>query len=193
MKLWCLVIVLGLLTACSSSPERQIQYYSLSLSSSPVDQPLSIGRPVVRLMPVQLASPLDQSNVQTQQGPHRVHAAHWHQWSSDPGQMLTRRLVVELTSARSDLWIQDGSQQWPSNDNVPRLVLDLDHFQGDNSGNAVLAGQWRLYGTDNKLVAGARFGSSEPLTESGYPALVAALDSLVSRMAGSIARALPAP
>ena len=71
--------------------------------------------------------------------------------------------------------------------------MQVNHFQGQFSGDALAEGQWQLLDGSGQLLKQRRFSVLEPLQDDGYPALVRALGRAWDSQADALAAELSQP
>jgi len=108
-----------------------------------------------------------------------VRKARYHLWAESLDTGIARYLEQAFAQA-----LEEGEGS--------RLVLSIDRFHGDESGEVVLRGSWRWAGEQAGAASArpgrvGRFALKEGLEEPGYAALVAAHGRLLRRLAERIA------
>jgi uncharacterized protein len=182
--------LLLVVAACSGSPPTQ--FYTLSGMQLP---PGGANAPntVVGVGPVTLPEYLDRPQIVTRASGNRVVLASFHSWVEPVDSMFTRVLVGNLSS----LLATDNVVVLPQRRPLPldyQVEVDVDRFDADRSGRAVLDARWRVYGKDGEeLIGEGRSTIVEPTAEpADYEAIVAgmskALAGLSSAIAGTIER-----
>ncbi|WP_105180305.1 PqiC family protein [Pseudoalteromonas sp. T1lg21] len=182
-KLCASVASVLLLSACSQTSFSTIEYYQFSQPIVAMQRLAENTQTQLRINTVQLRGALNNRGIAMVLENNRVNAANYHLWSESPDLMLTasahQQLYTEL-----DNWmvikglpvITDLDQQ-----SFYELEYELHHFNGDEQGNANIAGLWRLYYTNpesgRKLKAVNYFNELTPLQDSDYEGLVATLES----------------
>jgi len=184
MKILVLPFIL-LLAACSGNPTPTSFY----LLRSDVDlesrelQPSSqygLGR-------LEIASYIDQGNLVLETIDGEIHLARNHRWAESLGDSLRYFMVIEISQAagRDILFDAAANRPW-------RIDIGVNQLHGNNRGEAVLVGFWRLRGEVETRTF--QFSDSESLSTDGYAALAEAQKRLLRKMARAIAASLdPAP
>jgi len=177
--------VLLLLPACAESPPTQ--FYTLSGMQLP---PAGTNAPktVVGVGPVTLPEYLDRPQIVTRASGNRVVLASFHSWVEPVDSMFTRVLVGNLSS----LLATDNVVTLPQRRPLPldyQVEVDVDRFDGDLSGRAVLDARWRVFGKDGeRLIREGRSTIIEPAAApDSYEALVAAMSQALAQMSRDIA------
>lgn len=77
------------------------------------------------------------------------------------------------------------------------INLNFVRFEGDAAGNSVAAGEWTISASNGQAVANCRFQRKEPLAETGFDALAAAMSwnlaAVSADLAGALNQLSPAP
>ncbi len=178
------LVLLGL-AGCSESPPTH--FYTLSGMQLP---PAGMNAPktVVGVGPVTLPEYLDRPQIVTRASGNRVVLASFHSWVEPVDSMFTRVLVGNLSS----LLATDNVVTMPQRRPLPldyQVAVDVDRFDADQSGRAVLDARWRVFGADgNALIGEGRSTIVEPPAEAGsYDAIVAAMSRALAGMSSAIA------
>ncbi len=182
-KIFALLSCVLLLTACSQSTFSTIEYYQFSQPIVAKQRLAENTQAQLRINTVQLRGALNNRGIAMVLNNNKINAANYHLWSESPDLMLTasahQTLYTEL-----DRWlvikglpvITDIDQQ-----SFYELEYELHHFNGDEQGNANIAGLWRLYYTNpetgRKLKAVNYFNELTALQANDYEGLVATLES----------------
>jgi uncharacterized lipoprotein YmbA len=176
--------LLLVLAACSSAPT---QFYTLSGMQLPPGNPNTSGT-VVGVGPVTLPDYLDRPQIVTRASGNRVTLASFDSWIEPVDSMFTRILVGNLSS----LLATDNVVTLPQRRPLPldyQVEVDVDRFDGDLTGRAVLDARWRVFGRDGEqLIREGRSTIVEPAVSPGsYEALVAAMSQALAQMSRDIA------
>ncbi|WP_251978207.1 PqiC family protein [Salinicola avicenniae] len=184
----CLLAIAGslVLTGCAGSTSTASRY-TLPEPSAALAQ--TDANPTVRqlqVMPVDVASYLDQEGIVMQLSDIELTTANQNLWAEDLGNQLSRRLRQTLAMFLPETTILGPGA--PATDAL-RLAVDVDQFQGRYDGQAVISGEWQLQ-QGNRLVEQRHFAVLEPLEDDGYPALVRALGQAWERLGATIGEAV---
>lgn len=180
-----LLVVAG----CSESPPTE--FYTLSGMQLPPGRS-SAPSTVVGVGPVTLPDYLDRPQIVTRASGNRVVLASFHSWVEPVDSMFTRVLVGNLSS----LLATDNVVSLPQRRPLPldyQVEVDVDRFDADRSGRAVLDARWRVFGKDGTdLIGEGRSTIIEPTAEpsagpASYEAIVAAMSKALGRMSSAIA------
>jgi uncharacterized protein len=172
-------------TSCSESPPTQ--FYTLSGMQLPPGG-LNAPRTAVGVGPVILPDYLDRPQIVTRASGNRVVLASFHSWVEPVDSMFTRILVGNLSS----LLATDNVVTVPQRRPLPldyQVEVDVDRFDADQNGRAVLDARWRVFGKDgDSLIGEGRSTIVETAAEPGsYEAIVAAMSNALARMSSTIA------
>ncbi|AXV67211.1 MULTISPECIES: PqiC family protein [Pseudoalteromonas] len=172
-----------LLVGCSQTSFSTIEYYQFSQPIVAMKRSSDNTHVQLRVNTVQLRGALNNRGIAMVLDNNRVNAANYHLWSESPDLMLTasahQQLYTQLTNwmvIKGLPVITDVDQQ-----RYYELEYELHHFNGDEKGNANIAGLWRLYyttpETGRKIKAVNYFNELTPLHDNDYEGLVATLET----------------
>ncbi|MGO2011756.1 MAG: PqiC family protein [Pseudoalteromonas sp.] len=178
-----LVIIssLVLLTACSQSLNAPIEYYQFEQPISTASRSAEDTRYQLRLSTVDLRGALNNRGIAIKMENNQVNAANYHLWSEAPDKMLSASAHYSLFTALPDWMVVKGLPVVTDKEQQSyyELEYELHQFNGDNKGNAIIAGLWRLYQTTpeqgRSLQTLHYFNETTPLVEDGYEGLVTTL------------------
>tara|TARA_Y100000782_G_C10188868_1_gene268951 strand:+ start:4932 stop:5432 length:501 start_codon:yes stop_codon:yes gene_type:complete len=137
----------------------------------------------LRVNTVQLRGSLNNRGIAMVLDNNRINAANYHLWSESPDLMLTASAHQALYTKLKDWMVIKGLPVITDIDQQTyyELEYELHHFNGDQNGNANIAGLWRLYYTTpesgRQLKAINYFNKLTPLEEDDYQGLVITLES----------------
>jgi uncharacterized lipoprotein YmbA len=185
MKAGILTLVLLMLTACSSTPER-VNYYVLSNQSSEWQSTeLSASQSlIVTLSKLSLAKYLSQPNLALLEREHEINYANKHVWAEPLDSSFAKALVDDFNRLDSVRLLLAGDPNAGGSD--LSLQIRIDHFLPTDSGNVVLIGDYWLLKKGEVLVSKS-FSLSEPLDKDGYAHSVAIQRQLVNELAKNLA------
>jgi uncharacterized lipoprotein YmbA len=180
--------VLLVVAGCSQSPPTE--FYTLSSMQLPPGG-LSTPKTVVGVGPVTLPDYLDRPQIVTRASGNRVMLAAFHSWVEPVDGMFTRVLVQNL----STLLASDNVVTVPQRRAVPldyQVEVDVDRFDADATGRAVLDARWRVFGKGGEqLIEEGRSTIVEPAVGPDvYEAIVASMSNALGEMSRAIARVI---
>ncbi|MGI2261529.1 PqiC family protein [Shewanella sp. GXUN23E] len=193
MKYPASVLLTLLLTACSSAPQPT-QYYLLKPQADTVATAYVAGKPLLIMAPVTMDSLLTQGGILYKTSDNEAVVAKQNLWAQSPDSQLTNRIVTGLRASQQHYWPVTNMPELATTQ-APTLLVDVQAFNGDYRGEAILSGEWSLIGADGRLLDSHPFSYREPLASEGYSALVDALstasDKLITDLARKLARGYP--
>ena len=189
-----LVIGLFFLNGCLGKSQAP-RFYALSpitedkvmaKSDTPArDASIGIG-------PIKLADYLDQSKIVTQTGDNRLVKAEFDLWAGALKDNLTNVLAenIGLLLPTEQIYIYPWRLSEPMD---YQIILDVVRFDGDLGKDAWLVARWSIVGgKDKELLAVSRSSIREPVTGSGYDALVTAQSRALAKLSHEIVEAIHA-
>lgn len=186
-KIFALSLAVSLALACSS-PAPEPTYYLMragaSAASGRVNAPVRVGLGRLIVAPYLLSS----RGVVVETAPGVVRAARQHQWAEPLDAGLRWFLRAEIARAFGD---EIGGGLIDREDWDYTIDVYVARFHGTMSGTALLEGAYVIRSADaSEELREYLFSESQPLSEEGYAALVAAEQSLASELGASIASSL---
>jgi uncharacterized lipoprotein YmbA len=184
------VVVLGLLMlliGCStqmSEPAYYLMRGEVPETNARMDGRIRVGIGRLLVAPYLLSS----QGIVVEAAPGEVRAAHLHQWAEPLDAGLRWYLSAEIAKELGD---QVGGGLTDHGNWDYTIDVYVARFHGTMSGDAVLDATYVI-----RAKAGSeeqreyRFSKSQPQSDEGYAALVAAEQSLIKELAASIAQAL---
>lgn len=171
------------LTSCATS--RQSHYALKANGPAPSTQGIGIG-----VGPVDLAEYIDRPNLVVEESPRHFQAASHHRWAGDlESQIATTtasNLGRRLNTGNVHTYPWHGHHQTRY-----QVTLNIRQFHSSADGYAVIETGWRVYSLpDHQLLTSRTFTDREALAKDGYPALIEAQSTLLSRLADEIAKTL---
>lgn len=148
------------------------------------------NRLAVVVAPVRIAEHLDNEGIVMQLNDIEVYQAREHLWAEGIGQQLQQQLQQRLALALPNAQIISKGQPLSSGLPVRELRLQVQRFQGQQSGDALAEGQWQLLDGSGQLLTQRSFSVTAPLADNGYPALVRALGQAWQQQADVLAKEL---
>jgi hypothetical protein len=189
-----LVMGLLLLDGClgKSQPPR---FYTLSpitedAAMAKNDTPAHDTR--IGIGPIKLADYLDQSRLVTRTGDNRLEKAEFDLWAGAFKDNLTNVLAenIGLLVPTERIYIYPWRLSEPMDYQV---ILDVVRFDGDLEKDAWLVARWNIVGgKDKELLEVGRSSIREPVTGSGYDALVTAQSRALAKLSHEIVEAIHA-
>ncbi|RZF90369.1 membrane integrity-associated transporter subunit PqiC [Pseudoalteromonas sp. CO302Y] len=182
-KLIAFVSSLFVLSACSQTSFSTMQYYQFSQPITAMKRLSDGTQAQLRVNTVQLRGSLNNRGIAMVLDNNRINAANYHLWNESPDLMLTASAHQTLYTKLENWMVIKGLPVITDIDQQTyyELEYELHHFNGDQNGNANIAGLWRLYYTTpesgRQLKAINYFNEITPLDEDGYEGLVMTLES----------------
>lgn len=182
-KLIAFVSSLFVLSACSQTSFSTMQYYQFSQPITAMKRLSDETQAQLRVNTVQLRGSLNNRGIAMVLDNNRINAANYHFWNESPDLMLTSSAHQTLYTKLENWMVIKGLPVITDIDQQTyyELEYELHHFNGDQNGNANIAGLWRLYYTTpesgRQLKAINYFNEITPLDEDGYEGLVMTLES----------------
>ena len=183
-----LTAMVFLLSACSSAPMPTTSYLLAPLTPGAALD-FTASTPVIVLAPISVDSLLENQGIVYQTSPTETVVARQHVWAEGLSTQLANRLLQGLRQNQGDYWVVHSNPQI----NTPAastLLVSFSQFNGSYQGNAVISGEWTLLNNQGELLQSQPFSYQEPLTSSGYPALVDALSKATDRLTVALSQAL---
>lgn len=165
MKRIFVLLILLSFTACTKPPSTVV-YYQLAAIANVEAKPALTDE--IYLAPIQVAPYLNGSGLVVQQSAVAFAVSRQHLWVDALQQQLQRQLT--------EYWLKRFPEQRLLQQPVSgrsSIQLEIDRFYADASGMAQLSGHYRFSNADGEHIKAFQF--RVPLTEDGYPAMVAAL------------------
>lgn len=147
-------------------------------------------RLAVIVAPLRIAEHLDNEGIVMQLNDIEVYQAREHLWAEGIGQQLQQQLQQRLALALPNAQIVSKGQPSIAGIPVRELRLQVNRFQGQQSGDALAEGQWQLLDGSGQLLKQRSFSVTAPLADNGYPALVRALGQAWQQQADVLAKEL---
>jgi uncharacterized lipoprotein YmbA len=185
MRLACSLFLLTMLAACSGSAVEP-NYYLLRTDQAQQSRALAPDTNYA-LGNVVIAPYIDQQGLVLETSAGQMRAARSHLWAEPMFESIRAFLIVEISQER-------GRDIYPSrlNRDATNIDVRIDQLHGTHDGEARLVAYWWLH--KNTVVQSShQFAETLRLSEDGYAALADAERRLLSDLAHSIARSLPAP
>ena len=178
MKVASLLLVV-LLAACASQTIEPSYYllrsnHDLQSRELNPSEKYSMGK-------VEIAAYLDQPGLLMETASGEMRPARHNLWAEPMYEAIRNFLLVEVAQAK-------GEDILPYRLNKSATVIDVrvDQLHGTYDGKAKLVAYWWLR-RDGEVIATYQFAESQTLTTDGYGALVAAQETLLTKLAKQIA------
>lgn len=186
-RLLASLLMLGLLTACGSSPN--VQYYALS----PVDQADTQARlaAAIGLARVQLPEYLNRNAIVRRLDDHRLHLSATHAWAEPLADAVPRVLAARLREAlpQHPLLIAPWDRRQAP---ALRVSIRIDRLDAGTD-DVVLSAGWQIHGRDGGAALDRQQVFRVSLADSNYGTLVAAHDVALAQLATAVAADLTNP
>jgi len=178
---------LSLLAAgCAGTPATRFYLLSTSLGA-----PVEVSSPLlIAVGPVSIPDYVDRQEIVTRGGANAVERAAYHQWAGSLGDMLPRVLIEDVGARLSgDRMVAFPAVENPNFDY--RVAVDVNRFDVDESGQAVLSCGWQIYDrAGKKAVLASESSVRAQAPGPSYEERVAALSQAVGLLADDLARAV---
>ena len=189
-----LVIGLFFLDGCLGKSQSP-RFYTLSpitedKAMAKSDTPASDTH--IGIGPIKLADYLDQSKLVTRTGDNRLVKAEFDLWAGALKDDLTNVLAenIGLLLPTERIYIYPWRLSEPMD---YQIILDVVRFDGDLGKDAWLVARWSIVGgKDKELLAVSRSSIREPLSGTGYEALVTAQSRALAKLSHEIVAAIHA-
>ena len=185
-------LALSGLAGCASSASAPTTYMLPASQQELTASQQYSQRLAVVVAPIRIASHLDNEGIVMQLNDIEVYQARQHLWAEGIGQQLQQQLQQRLSVALPNAQVVSQGQPVSSGMAVRELRLQVNRFQGQQSGDALAEGQWQLLDGSGQLLTQRRFSVTAPLADNGYPALVRALALAWQQQADALATELSA-
>ena len=191
---FAIVLALGaVLAGCAVSDTSK--YYALGTLSEAGEgrRPATGTGPTVGVGPVIIPGYLDRPQLVTRDAKGELEIWPYHRWaeSLDLGiaATLVDALSARLGSDRIAVFPWRGVLARSLDYQVPMAIA---RFEGADGKAVTLDARWRVLTRDGKEVAFKRTTLTEPITETGFPGVVAAMNRSIVRLAADIGDAIQA-
>ena len=187
-----LAIVIFTLNGCLGKSQSP-RFYALnpmSENEAKVKNDTPARDAIIGIGPIKLADYLDQSKLVTRTDDNRMVKAEFDLWAGSFKDNLTNVLAENI----GFLVPTEHIYIYPWRQSVPvdyQIVLDVVRFDGELGKDAWLVARWSLLSGENKaLLTVNRSSIQEPVTGSGYAAMVAAQSRALAKISREIVDAL---
>ena len=184
------VILLGLLTACASSP--QPRYYTLATPITSGESAANSKAPYkVAVGPVTLPEIVDRPHLVVRSGANQVVIAEQHRWAEPLKSELPHVIAANLSRELGGAWVTN-SRQRASVDADYRVLIDVQRFDSVLGEAVTVEALWVIRASAGGEARRGRSLARESVNGSGYDALVAAHERALATISHDIADALRA-
>lgn len=188
-RTYVLLLLAPILVACSS-PSSPDHYYLLSALSQPSAN-ASGQAPVIGVGPVTIPSHLDRSVIVTRSSANRLEVNTGHRWAEPLEENINRVLMDNLDRTGKASRLERFP--WTSRDGVNlQVVVDIDRFERQSDGNAVLVARWKLIEFESgAIIHSARYSKISKPVDMTIENTVVAMSTLLLDMSSEIAGYIP--
>ena len=169
------------------------RYYALATPQAPdaAQRPAAESGLTIGVGPVVVPGYLDRPHVVTRDASNGLEIWSYHRWA-EPLDLGIAQALAEALAARVPV---DRVAVFPWRGTLARVidyqvVVAVARFEGSPGRTVNLDARWRLLGRDGKELAFKRTTLTEPASADGFPALVAAMNRSISRLAHDIGEAI---
>jgi uncharacterized lipoprotein YmbA len=191
MRILLFIVLAIVSTGCAVSDTTR--YYALVSSPTPdvAPRPAAESGPTIGVGPVVVPGYLDRPHVVTRDASDGLEIWSYHRWAEplDLGiaQALAEALAASVPADRIAVYPWRGA--------LTRILdyqvaVSVARFEGSRAHGVTLDARWRLLSRDGKELAFKRTTLTEPVPGDGFPALVAAMNRSISRLAQDIGEAI---
>lgn len=189
------VVALGgsILGGCIGGKSKDSKFYVLSPfpDSKTGKQAAAFESDVaVGIGPIDLPQYLNRPEIVTRASPNQLDLAEFDRWADSLRQNFSRTLTENLSFLLSTHHVA----VFPWDGATPidyQVEVEVNRFEGDADGNAVLTARWSIFGKDGReLLVRKRSHFSEPAGAGDYEALVSAMSRTLANLSREIATAI---
>ncbi|MBY7892429.1 ABC-type transport auxiliary lipoprotein family protein [Vibrio sp. LQ2] len=187
MRYVVILLLVILFSGCSSTNEHTVQFYLLPSTENhySADVKQSSELPLLSVNEVELADYLNSKGIVYRQSSTQIIQAKQNLWADNIKQQITKRLIDDLRAQETSYWPIASA---PNTMASAHLLVSLNKFNGAYTGNAELAGEWKLFSSEGKQTSAQAFSIEVPLERDGYQALIFALSDALTRLSQEIAQ-----
>jgi uncharacterized protein len=184
-NLLLLVIALTGLWGCGTSPSSR--FYTLSASDVSRQYP-SLKGVDVAIDRITIPETVDRPQIVTTLDANRVSIDDFARWAAPLKGQISRALAEDFALAFPASSVSAYPER--ADDNAIRVVIDIREFESPKTGDVSLTAIWSIHRPGNGKVMNGRSVIREPLSGSGYEALVSAQSRALASLASEIATAI---
>jgi uncharacterized lipoprotein YmbA len=191
MNVRVIAIAILLLSGCAGKaiPERELY---LLRADAPNQFSEARTHANIGLGAVRVASYIDQPGLVMETATGSMNAARYNEWAEPLRESLRTLLANEIAAAAGQPVRPRsyGETNWKRH--TRRLIdISIEQLHGTADGDALLVAYWAVIDPEERTILSEhQFSDRQPLTVSGYPALVEAQKRLLSDLASEIAGSL---
>lgn len=181
-----LLLTLGLLAGCSSTPQ-QLNYYFLTPSGEAIETDKAASSQeasIVLLEEIRLADYLNQSSLTMQLNDYQLYYARQHIWAEPLQSSISKALLNDLNRQRDLRFI--GLREPSGAEPAFRLSVQIDHFVATDNAEVIASGKYWLANGDGQLLLDNSFALERSLQRDGYLHAVEQLRGLLAELAQQI-------
>lgn len=191
MRIILLVVLVLVAAGCAVSDTTR--YYALASPPAPdqAQRPAAESGLTIGVGPVVVPGYLDRPHVVTRDRADGLEIWSYHRWAEP----LDLGIAQALAEALAERVPADRVAVFPWRGTLARtldyqVVVAVARFEGSPGRSVTLDARWRLLSRDGKELAFKRTTLTEPAPGDGFPALVAAMNRSISRLAQDVGEAI---
>ena len=182
-----LIIIVILISSCSTLGTKETHYYSLK-SQETTDIHLGNSELSIGLGPFEFPQLLDRPHLITRDSKHNIKRADYHQWGGSLEREFLEVLAdhLEANLGTSQLFIYPwNNRRRPEY----QIRLNLSRFDGELGGKITLSIRWQILSNNGKELVASQHSQIFVATKgSGYSDYVSALAKAVEKLAYEISQ-----
>lgn len=182
-----LVILLVILSGCSTQLAQKVSYYLLNSATSNNQMKVTKNTAqVIALKEVRLADYLKQTNLVMQLDNHQLYYSKQHFWAESLQTGIQKAILTDLNSQSTGISFIDALSPAAKK---PKATINIaiEHFVTTQDSSVILIGQyWLDADQPNDIHQLQHFHYTTELREDGYPHSVKKLRGLLKRLSGDI-------
>ena len=191
-SMWVMLFVLGVMLVACAGNNRPSTFYMLQSMEIPQESLSSAGEKNVSVLvgPISLPAYLDRNQMVTVSGKNQMDLDEFNRWAESLRESFYRVLLENLSFLLKTprVYRYDRSGE----DNVDYQVsIDVTRFDCAPEGDAVLTAFWTIHGNDDGTSGIAKKSVFRtPVSSSGFPGMVDALNQTLTAFGREIATAI---
>ena len=147
--------------------------------------------PAIGVGPIVIPKYLDRPQIVQRAGNNELKLAEAHRWAEPLGNNFTRVLAENLSLMIPTQRV--AMYPWKRSTMVDyQVMIEISRFDTDMDGNVVLTANWKVLGTDEKVVAFKKSTYTEAADVAGFDTIVAAQSRTLEALSREIASAIKA-
>ncbi len=182
-RLWMITIALLVLAGCATTPPPT--FYQLSETASTQLSGLQRGL-AVGVGPINVAPYLDRPQIVIRGPGHKLELSEFNRWVEPLTDSISRVIIIRLSNELQSTRVFKVPRR---NKTIPlefRVEIDIARFDGELSGDALLAARWTLYGRQNNALVTKVSIISESSGGEGFDLLIAAQNRALQNLSQEI-------